>query len=628
MKIAFVGGFSERVEPFSSKVPAGLIHSSQHNLLIDSPSREETEGGTSLYLWGKIINLQETARVLGKQTDTSLRLLDLFLAYPAESILPLIDGNFTGILIQGDTTLIFRDKNGGGPAVYYSRHHFSSHVDGLRIVRQDGFEPDLESISFFLGYGYIPSPKTAFQGISKIPSGYFLTCNKDLFTLTNAFPFSDFISGYPNLKISEKEAAEHLSDLHRNAIKRRIAGEPAVGILLSGGFDSGGNLARLRDVFSGEVSSFSIGFKGNPMSELPYARQFAEHFGTHHIEYEMDGHEIEFLPEMIRGFGDPFQENGLMLNLSVMKLLKEHHFSSTTLCGEGNDRQFGVHSRELAIHFLAGRTGLNVIQKGINRLAGAHPFLPDNQVYRIQFHNNRILNIFQPDRFGFNSAELKVLFSKPISIPPAGSLIYTGSHYHTFEELYLEKTYFIDIQQTINEIIAYKAVRAAEVFGNTLAFPLLDMDIYRFIKQLPIPYRIHGSLYERLRGKGISKYIYKASLKGKLPEKAVSRKKQGGFAPMRIFFNDETRLKGIFRYILHSDMTHHLFNQDALNAYFDRFGSEIKQQRSWFWYDQFHCFQVFSLLILALWWDQLINNKPFLRLSEYIEVKAREQSPG
>ncbi|MBN1198976.1 MAG: hypothetical protein JXA23_06470, partial [Bacteroidales bacterium] len=624
MKIQFIGNFTNLEETEFYPLLSDFSLTKVGNILVSVSSRREFEGEHTLVIWGNFINLHETSRLLGIKTGATPRLLDLFLTQSADKIFPLLDGNFTGILIKGDSTLIFRDKNGGGPSVYYSPHHFSSTVDGLILAQKSGFKPDLKSISFFLEHGYIPSPHTAFNGISKIPPGHSLLFRRGSFTLTNPFPFSDFIAGYPDLKISVQEAAEQYSELHRNAIKKRISGNHTVGILLSGGYDSGGNLARLREVFTGEVKSFSIGFKGNPMSELPYARQFADHYGTHHFEYEMDGHEIEYLPQIIKGFNDPFQENGLMLNISAMKLLQTHPDISTTLCGEGNDQLFGVQTRELAIHFVANRTGINLLQKGIKSLTRNKPFLADNQFYRIQFNNNRILNILHSDTFGFNRAEQTALFRDPPDIPPDPSMYDSLFQYRNFTELYLGKTYFIDIQQTINEIIAYKAARAAEVFGNTLAFPLLDREIYQFVKKLPVSYRFYGSLSEILRGKGISKYLFKTSLKGKLPEKAVSRKKQGGFAPMVIFFQDEERLQGINNYILHSDMAHQLLDSAALKEYFAKFSREINQSKSWFWYDQFQCFQLFSLLILTLWWDQFINNRVFPKLSDYTGVSVKK----
>ena len=80
----------------------------------------------------------------------------------------------------------------------------------------------------------------------------------------------------------------------------------AVGILLSGGYDSGSNLAALRSIYDGQIDSYSVGFKGDAWTELPMARLMSETFGTRHHEYEIDGTETSALPDIVRFLGEPF----------------------------------------------------------------------------------------------------------------------------------------------------------------------------------------------------------------------------------------------------------------------------------------------------------------------------------
>ncbi|NQV03411.1 MAG: asparagine synthase, partial [Bacteroidia bacterium] len=387
--------------------------------------------------------------------------------------------------------------------------------------------------------------------------------------------------------------------------------------------DSGGNLAQLREVYQGPVKTFSIGFKGNPWSELPHSRQITQQYGTDHYEYIIDGHEIEYLPEIVRAFADPFQESGLMVNLCATKLLVGDHKVPSLLCGEGNDQLFGTAPKDLAWHYMANKTGLAILQKKIFTLFNQKPFLPGNLLFKLQFHNDKILHILCSDRFGFKAAEKRQLLKDYPGPSPFICADRTGKTSRDFTDLYLRKTYFTDLQQQTNEVIVYKAANSARLYGIDPAFPLLDLDIYRFITRLPVSFKMHGSPMQLVRGKGINKYLYKVSLSGKLPGQAVQRKKQGGFAPMVIFFEDESRRKRILEYITRSDMAKTLLNQDVLVTYFDQFCHDIRDQKIWFWYYQFRCFQLFSLLILAIWWDQFINNRVFTKLSDYIGVEVK-----
>ncbi|NQV02956.1 MAG: hypothetical protein HQ542_09940, partial [Bacteroidia bacterium] len=243
MNIHFIGTFTKSGEA-SFPLPATEYPLTRiANLLIDSTCLHETGEGTDLVLWGRILNLPEIYDRFGMKPGGNATLLDLFLAYPVEELLPLIDGNVTGILTTASSTLIFRDKNGGGLPVYYSGSYFSDHVEGIRMIAGALPEPNLKSLSMFLEYGYIPSPDTAFTGISKIPAGHLLVCKNGQFSIRNAFPFTDFTSQDNHLGLTLQEAADHYIHLHREAIRKRILGSDTVGALVSGGYDSGGNLA-------------------------------------------------------------------------------------------------------------------------------------------------------------------------------------------------------------------------------------------------------------------------------------------------------------------------------------------------------------------------------------------------
>jgi asparagine synthetase B (glutamine-hydrolysing) len=84
-----------------------------------------------------------------------------------------------------------------------------------------------------------------------------------------------------------------------------------VGLLLSGGYDSGGNIAAFREVCQGEAVSYSIGFQKQSRTELPLAALLSEKIRHQHYEYEIDGSEILDLPLILKATGDPFHEGGL-----------------------------------------------------------------------------------------------------------------------------------------------------------------------------------------------------------------------------------------------------------------------------------------------------------------------------
>ena len=148
---------------------------------------------------------------------------------------------------------------------------------------------------------------------------------------------------------------------------------------MSGGYDSGANLAALRSIYDGEINSYSVGFKGDNWTELPLARIMSKAFGTRHHEYEIDGTEINALPKIVDYLGEPFVEGGLMVNYCAMRMIGEDK-PEVILGGDGSDQYFGTSGREVALHYLAARTGMRPIMKGVYGLLDRDAFdlFPDS----------------------------------------------------------------------------------------------------------------------------------------------------------------------------------------------------------------------------------------------------------
>ena len=137
----------------------------------------------------------------------------------------------------------------------------------------------------------------------------------------------------------------------------------------------------------------------------------------------------------------------------------------------------------------------------------------------------------------------------------------------------------------------------------------MNTDIYYFLQTIPRELKCKGSLKELAKGKGITKFLHKNYLKSKLPAEITDRKKQGGFAPLPIFFKDETQRKKLADFISNSDAAKELFSEKYIENFFAAYDSYVKSEGYWFWYKQVKAFQFFNLLVLTIWWEIFINNK-------------------
>lgn len=516
-----------------------------------------------------------------------------------------LDGSFTCIIRQPDCVRIVRDHHGTSFPVYYTDTYFASSLSLLQ--RMPGFSavPRYEMLSEFLLYGYIPAGRSALQGVSKLGAGEMLTATASGLVRTSLYPTRHILPAEAT-SVSAEEWAQEYGRLHREAIRRRIAGSGSVGILLSGGYDSGGNLAALRQLYEGEIRSFSIGFKGDSWTELPLARCMSESFGTRHTEYEIDGSEIDALPEIVDFLGDPFVEGGLMVNYAVMRLIGAEK-PGVILGGDGSDQYFGTSGREIALHYLLSKYRLAPLARMAYGVLSRPAFDEKDRFYRLRFHLDKILHILQGDLFGFPRFRLNKMVRHPDML--AGETL-VRPQTASFERLYTQHIYVTDIEKVINQVILFKASAMAALFGNTMAFPYMDLELYRFLQTVPVGCKCYGASAKAIaKGEGISKYLLKQHYRPLLPEPITSKKKQGGFAPMPLFFRDPQRRSRIADYILESAVCRHYLRREEVQAFLGRYDGQARQEGRWFWYRQNRAIQYFNLFTLALWWERFIEGE-------------------
>ncbi|MEG2598544.1 MAG: asparagine synthase-related protein [Muribaculaceae bacterium] len=556
-----------------------------------------TNDGLSVMFCGNVYNKHE----IGFDNNESNAYIAYLLYQKGLKTLSKIDGSFTIVIKDGVTTIIVRDHHGTHSQIYYNKNSYATSLSDL--CNTVGFKNDIDysSLCSFLNIGYIATDRTAFRDVMKLAAGTALIATKGQFKSIKLFE-ANFTPAQSDKSLDE--LSEEYGALHRAAISRRIGNSQNVGILLSGGYDSGCNLAALRGIYNGEVNSYSIGFKGDNWSELPLARCMSDTFGTTHHEYEISGDEIDALPEIVKHLGDPFVEGGLMVNYCAMRMIGVHK-PSIILGGDGSDQYFGTSGREIAIHCQASKYGMMPLIKGINSILNNNIFEKDNKAYRIRFQLDKIINILHGDMFGIPEFMLRnIVINDKYSLSHSSEKIDTSS----FEALYTQHAIISDLEKIINQVILFKASRMAEMFGNNMAFPFMDNMLYDFLQQLPVSFKCRGENVRRIsQGDSEAKFLLKYHYKPQLPTEITTKKKQGGFAPMPIFFSDEKRRRRMAEYILSSAVMGTFLCRNNVERFLHQYENDIKKGGNWFWYSQNKAIQYFNLLTLAVWWETYVN---------------------
>ncbi|NOR86839.1 MAG: hypothetical protein GQ527_04460 [Bacteroidales bacterium] len=233
----------------------------------------------------------------------------------------------------------------------------------------------------------------------------------------------------------------------------------------------------------------------------------------------------------------------------------------------------------------------------------------------MRFHNDKILNILAPDHFGFRKYQAEKLLGR--SYQPHPTLEGIPKNFKSFDELFNTRNYYVDINQNSTEVIIFKASRMSQLYDVNLAFTYIDEDLVKFVKALPRSLKAKGSIDDLASGKGISKYLLKAMIKPKLPTEVTSRKKQGGFSPLQIFFNDELKRKKMYEFILSSDISKNFLNKKVLQQFFNAYEQSVAGNY-WFWYKQTMGNRLINIMVLALWWEIFMKDNYKPNLIEYI----------
>src|SRR5215813_2722536 len=155
--------------------------------------------------------------------------------------------------------LVARDAM-GIKLIYYrlARGQLTFGSEVRAVLAADDAQPkvDPQAVSLFLRFRYTPSPYTIFKGIRKLAPGSMLVVEKGRCGEKRWYNFVPTPWETPK---SDDEAAEELLALYKGAVKRHLLADVPLGILLSGGLDSGLLLALMQE-HGQDWPAFTVGY--------------------------------------------------------------------------------------------------------------------------------------------------------------------------------------------------------------------------------------------------------------------------------------------------------------------------------------------------------------------------------
>jgi asparagine synthase (glutamine-hydrolysing) len=247
--------------------------------------------------------------------------------------------------------VLARDPFGIKPLYYREDGGELLFASELRALPRGAVDP--EALEAFLAFNSVPGPLSIFAGTRKLPPGHLLVWEDGKVELSR-FARPAPVAADDVRHEDEDELAEELRARLRDSVRAHLIADVPVGVLLSGGVDSG-LLAALAAQESGEaVHTFSIGFEESSFDELEDARAVAAQYATDHRELVLRPDAALLLPALADTFDEPFADSSALPTYLVSELAASQ--VKVALSGEGGDELFGGYYT-YAADLLAMRVG-------------------------------------------------------------------------------------------------------------------------------------------------------------------------------------------------------------------------------------------------------------------------------
>jgi asparagine synthase (glutamine-hydrolysing) len=431
-----------------------------------------------------------------------------------------------------------RDRLGIKPLYYTTVDGvllFASEIKALLAYPGLARAVDSDALTQFLTFRYVPAPLTMFRGIFKLPAGHYLRVGRDGVGLPKRYWDLKFEPS----DASFEQALETTDSLLESAVASHLMSDVPLGAQLSGGVDSSLIVAhmerlRQRNGHAERVRTFSIGFDEGAFSELPYARQVAERYGTEHHEVTVGFK--DFVGEFGRlcwVYDEPVSEPAAIPTYLLCKFARQH--VTVMLTGEGGDELFGGYpkcaidpmGRYLSWMPAFARRGL------LRGAAGLLPF--GKRRARIALENLSIAD--EAERLsswfgGFDAAALR-----EIAMP--GAIAGRSAADRLREDLdrcasrdALSRMLYADTHTWLVDDLLIKGDRMSMASGVEARVPFLDHPLVEHAARLPSAFKARGTRTKILLKKLAERYI---------PRETIYRRKVGFTVPLTPWFRGPLR---------------------------------------------------------------------------------------
>ena len=457
-----------------------------------------------------------------------------------EDVLNHLNGMF-GVAIWDERNrklLLARDRMGIKPLYYRLAADavtFGSEIRAIIAADRRPLEIDSEALSLFLQHRYVPSPFSILKDVRKLAAG---TC---LILQERQAPriqrWWNFAPVPFDPMPSDQEATEHLLTLYRTAVRRQLVSDVPLGLLLSGGLDSGLLLALMNES-GGSSKTFTVGY-GNSYAddELSDAAQTARYFGSPNVGVRLNRQIFEGTLDNVAGIlEEPVTASSIVPMYHLCRRTREH--VKVALMGQGPDELLGGYTRHLGARYghlwralpLALRDAVGFFLKPLSYNEAVKRALYSLDVPDRLERYERILSIVSLET-------MRDLFHDGV-LPKDGPSI---------RDVWMEDLaplirdvdelggmQFFEVRSSLpDELLSY-ADKISMAAGLEVRVPYLDQDVVEYVERLSSSFKVRHAR---------RKWLHRKVANSFLPPAVLHRKKRGFLSDVEGWFRESMSTK-------------------------------------------------------------------------------------
>jgi len=412
---------------------------------------------------------------------------------------------------------------------------FGSEIKALLAHPSCPRRVDMAALGQLFTFRYVPSPRTLFDGISKLPPGHSMMVDSDAVTIRRYWDWTPSHRESTN----ESDLIDEYNALVESAVRLQLRSDVPVGLFLSSGVDSASLLAIMRRHLSGSIHTFTIGFEGGESSnETDDARQLARSFGADHSEMIVSsGDYAKYFERYMWDLEEPVGNETAAAFYFVSMIASRK--VKVVLTGQGADEPWAGYHRHLGVKLseyyrrIPRAITQGIIRNGVlalprserlkrgvlaldesdllTRFAKIYSFFTPNM--RAHLFNEDVRADASYQRYDAREA-LAHLQRDVQGLDPVSQMLYIDTRASLPDDLLM-----------VND----KMSMANSIESRV---PYLDSRLVEFVESLPIRYKLRFA---------DGKYLHKKALERWLPKSVVHRKKKGIDNPVRHWLRERLR---------------------------------------------------------------------------------------